>query len=197
MAPSPAAAPPGSLSAPLPTDSPAVAVIGLPASSAPPMVAASSYDSSFSSPIHSTWLFCLHSLQCLYRLRGTSLLLRCFSYALACPLSFISSFLPLLPLPLLHPLSLTPPPRCRVSFTVRPFFSPLPSYPHLCRLLGSYIRLFNPSRLPPLSQLLIFPVMTKMSAIGRAGTRHAGRWQADLRRTGSDLTGPSPLWGTA
>ena len=34
-------------------------------------------------------------------------------------------------------------------------------------------------------------------AIGQVGVNHAGRLQADLRRAGSALTGPSLWWGKA
>ena len=55
---------------------------------------------------------------------------------------------------------------------------------------GSCGRSPRPVRPFPRPRPPILPVRTNMLAMGRAGLRHAGRWQADPRRTGSALGGP-------
>ena len=92
-----------------------------------------------------------------------------------------------------------PTPFC-ASTLRHPCFSPLIHYPHPRRPLGFCVRPLHsirPTRPLPRPWPPISPVRMKMSAIGRAGARHAGRLRADTCRTGSSLTCPSLWWGTA
>ena len=77
--------------------------------------------------------------------------------------------------------------RCRRCFRPRladhpPFLVPIPppcsNAPPPCRPLGSCSRSPRPMRPFPRPRPPISHVGTKMSAIGRAGLRHTGRWRA-------------------
>ena len=197
VAPSPAAAPHGPVSMPLPSIPSAVGFGFIPISPAPPAVSIppSDTNSSVSSLLHSVLLAVISSLSVPptgYFLPASASCLPPVRYSVSPPSVSLMTKLSLLP-----PSSPLPPPPCCASLPFHPWVSPLVPYPHLRHPLGSCIQPRCPSHLLPWPWLSIFSVRTKISATGQAGVRHTGLLWAYPRRAVRTQAAPPLWWATA